>query len=243
MFLFYYGDSKISKNSKFYKSLNPSCFIELESIHDGFGGIREQELGIVKKSILEVFDKYQNLGDLESVITHLLKYSHYNSILNDIESWMEIKEVYGENSILDIDSLTEPLNEYFLMSITNAIQDMDINRLYEYLRHDSIEYTSILMVLQNMYYNLTKVFFAYKDENYEIDFKDLKERVPWVNKYSIYRALKYMKEMGPHRISYIYNYMSLMLRQECLSALSYGKEIKMQDIGRVICGRESVLVG
>ena len=49
MFLFYYGDSKISKNSKFYKSLNPSCFIELESIHDGFGGIREQELGIVKK--------------------------------------------------------------------------------------------------------------------------------------------------------------------------------------------------
>jgi len=245
MYIIYYGEDKVSKNSKLYKALKASDFVELSSVHDGFGGIREQELGIVKNSIVGIFNKQDKvpLSDLESVVIHLVKYSHYNSILNDIQSWLDIYEVYGENVILDIDSLTEPLNDYFLMSITNAIHDMDVNRLYEYLRHEEIEYASILMILQNMYYNLTRAFFAYKEENYEIDFSDLKNRIPDINKYSIYRAIKYMKKLGPHRIKYIYNYINAMLKNECSSSITYSMEMKLQDLGRVVCGRESILIG
>lgn len=243
--ILYYSETKISKNSKFYKSLKPSDFIELLSVHDGFGGIRDQELGVIKSSIMGYFNGKSSVStsDLESIVIHLIKFSKYNSIINDLQSWIEIYEVYGENASLEIGSLTEPLDEYFLMSITNAIQDMDVNRLYEYLKHDSIEYMSILMILQKMYYNLCRVFYSYKDENYEIDFNSLKERVPEVNKYSIYRCIKYMKFLGPHRINYVYNYINNMISRECSSCLPYNKQIKMQDLGRVICGRESVLFG
>lgn len=244
--IFHYGEKPINKNSKIYKSMRASDFVELISVHDGFGGIKEQELGNIKNAVLDYLKKdnrtHAVISDLEEVIIYLLKYSHYNSMLNDIQSWLEIQEVYGENSILDIKSLTEPMNDYFLMSITNSIYDMDINSLYSYLKNENIEYSSVLIVLQNMYYNISRAMAAYSDNNYQIDFSDLKFRVPDINKYGIYRAIKYINAMGYRRINYIYNYINSMLNKECSSFLPYSKDMKMQDLGRVICGRQSIFI-
>lgn len=246
VYIFYYGE-KINKNSKFYKEIPSSNFIELKSIHDGFGGINEQELGVVKNEVLEYCKAlYVNIhfpsSDLEFLILYLLKCSHYGGILNDIQSWIDIYEMYGENVKEEIDCLTDPLDEYFLMSITNAIQNMDVEKIFTYLRHDKIEYISILVVLQNMFYNLDRSLEGFRDENFSINFTELERRVSGINKYSVYRSLKYVNNMGNVRIKYIYNYLNKMLDLECSNAFTYGREVKLNDLGRVVCGGESLLI-
>lgn len=246
VYIFYYGE-KINKNSKFYKEIPSSNFIELKSIHDGFGGINEQELGVVKNEVLEYCKNlYANLhfpgGDLEYLILNLLKSSHYGGILNDIQSWIDIYEAYGENVREEVDCLTDSLDEYFLMSITNAIQNMDVEKIFTYIHHEKIEYISILVVLQNMFYNLDRSIEGFRDENFSINFTELEYRVPGVNKYSIYRSLKYVNKMGTRRIKYIYNYLNRMLDLECSNVFTYGREVKLNDLGRVVSGGDSLLI-
>lgn len=212
------------------KTIGKNNFFELKTIHDGFGGYSKKEYQEVYSIIAQVIGN-ENTIDIHKLITEY-KYGGVIKTINNIK-YLNLPMEY-------VFEQTELLNEYFLMSITNAIQEQNNDKIYHYINHPNIKYDSILMVLQKMFGQMSKVLHAYKNENYEVDFNSLNERVKDANKYSMYRNLSYMKFMGHEKIDYVYGYLNMMLVHLTNSSLPYSDKLKLQDLGRVIRGEKSI---
>lgn len=219
------------KNSHKFKVIGSDNFFELKTINDGFGGYSKKEYNEVRSIVLNV------LGDVQLDVDNLIQNYKYGGIIKTLVNINELNL-----PIEGIYELLESTDEYFLMSITNAIQSQNNNRIYQYINNKNIKYESILMILQNMYSQLSKVLHAYKNENYEVDFNSLNERVKDVNKYNMYRNASYMKSMGHEGIDYIYHYMNEMLVHLTNSSLAYSDRLKLQDLARVVRGEKSILI-
>ncbi len=240
IFIYFYGDKKINKNSKLFKSFK--SLKELKSINNGFGGINEKEFIDVKKDVINYLTnniEYSNyINDIEVFINYLLRHSYYGGMINDIQSWVDILKTYNETVYLneDMNSLTDPNLEDEAMSILGHIQELNVEKIFYYFRNTTIDYVSLIVILQSFYHTLSRVLTAYQSVGYRIDMDNVSEKVPGVNKYGIYKGIKYMNQMGADRICYIYNYLNYSLAKECVSDFTYSRDIKMMNLSRLVCG-------
>lgn len=238
----------VRKNSKIIKETPEKNIETLKPILDGFGGIDEREFSCVKTQISEYFKsvpKYSNyVGKIEQLASFYLRHTQYSGVINDIEACLEVEDQFGVGSVSDVVALTDPNNQTEeAMSILTHVQNMDKVEIFGFMRKTKVEYASIVVGLQSMFYNLSRVLNAYREENYEIDFNDLPHRVPGIKKYTIYKSMKMIKSFGVHHINYIYNYLSHVLAKECGGIFPYSREVKMMDLCRVVSGMPSVLFG
>ncbi len=236
--IFFCNGANTIKSNAVYKAFGPDKFVPCSPVRSDFGELDIKQIRSMKDKILSL-PQYSGVFD-KDLVEWMIENTHVGGIFKDLDTLFLIAVTFGITDIEELRSVTSVTNKTYLLSIMKFLQTRDWEGLFLFLKGEDTLYMSVLSTLRTIFFNYSKIYNSFRDEDYQIDLNTVSSKTG-IKQWYVVKSEQYLRHLGPKKVDTIYRYISKAMALEIYDPLPFSEDVKKRDLAFLLMGEEPLL--